>query len=145
MASDLTGLPNLVAGDLYTAISESQVVGFEAEANITKGSPVYLTSDMKVSPSPGGDNAIGIANKTVVTGQMCPVATKGVIKVVAAGAIARGAAVCSAANGKVTQLVDQAVDEGGAAKYTIYYARKLALALIAALVDGDLIFILLGK
>jgi hypothetical protein len=143
--ADLTGLPNLVAGDVYEPVSQAHIVDFEAEADITKGYPVYLTADMKVSPSPGGDNAIGIATKTVVAGEMCPVCVKGIVKVTAAGAITRGAAVCSAAGGKVTQLVDQAVDEGGTATYTIYYARKLGIALQGPTADGDLFWILVEK
>jgi len=124
-----------------TALVES----FEAAAGITKGSPVYLSADDKVSPSPGGDDAIGIATKTVLATEMCPVLRKGKVKVVANGAITRGKAVCSAADGKVTQLVDQAVNEGGAATYTIFYNRKLGTALESAVNDGDLIFITVGK
>ena len=121
------------------------VESFEAAAGITKGSPVYLSADDKVSPSPGGDDAIGIATKTVLATQMCPVLRKGKVKVVANGAITRGKAVCSAADGKVTQLVDQAVNENGAATYTIFYNRKLGTALESAVNDGDLIFITVGK
>lgn len=121
------------------------VESFEAAAAITKGYPVYLSDDDRVSPSPGGDNALGIAMKTVAQGDMCPVLVRGRVKVTAAGPIARGAAVCSAPNGKVTQLVDQPVDEGGTATYTIYYARKLGIALESASADGDLIFIYVDK
>jgi hypothetical protein len=121
------------------------IESFEAAAGITKGFPVYLSADDKVSPSPGGDDAIGVATKTVVTGQMCPVLTRGRVKVAAGDAITRGKAVCSAANGKVIQLVDQAVDEGGAAKYTVSYNRKLGTALETASADGDLVFIKVSK
>lgn len=117
------------------------IESFEAAADITKGSPVYLSADDKVSPSPGGDDAIGVATKTTTMGNMCPVLKRGRVKVTAGGAIARGKAVCSAAGGKVSQLVDQPVDEGGSATYTIYYNRKLGTALETASVDGDLIFI----
>jgi hypothetical protein len=117
------------------------IESFEAAAEIAKGSPVYLSADDKVSPSPGGDDSIGIATKTTATGKMCPVLKRGRVKVTANGAITLGKAVCSAAGGKVTQLVDQAVDEGGSATYTIYYNRKLGMALEAAADDGDLIFI----
>ncbi len=124
-----------------TAIIES----FEAEAAITKGAPVYLSSDDKVSPSPGGDDAIGIATKTVAIGEMCPVLTSGRVKVTANGAITRGKAVCSAAANKVAPLVDQAVDEGGAATYTVFYNRKLGTALQTTTLDGDLLFIEVEK
>jgi hypothetical protein len=129
MAAGETDYPN--------AIIES----FEAAADIAKGSPVYLSADDKVSPSPGGDDAIGVATKTAQTGKMCPVLKRGRVKVTANGAITRGKAVCSAANGKVTELVDQAVNEGGSATYTIFYNRKLGTPLQSATADGDLIFI----
>ncbi|MDI9576519.1 MAG: DUF2190 family protein [Thermoproteota archaeon] len=140
---DRTDNASMAAGetDDPTVLVES----FEAAAGITKGSPVYLSADDKVSPSPGGDDAIGIATKTVLATQMCPVLRKGKVKVVANGAITRGKAVCSAADGKVTQLVDQAVNENGAATYTIFYNRKLGTALESAVNDGDLIFITVGK
>jgi len=143
--ADLTGLPNLVAGDVREPVSIAHIVELEAAAAITKGYPVYLTADLKVSPSPGGDDAIGIATKTVASGEMCPVCAKGVVKVTASGAITRGKAVCSAAGGKVAQLVDQAVNEGGTGTYTIYYARKLGIALQSPTADGDLFFILVEK
>lgn len=134
--------PDVEVGEM---ISDGQVLSFEAAVAITKGYPVYLTADMKVSPSPGGDDAVGIALKSAVSGEECPVCVRGVVKVTAAGAIARGTAVRSAANGKVTQLVDQAVDEGGTSKYTIFYARKLGIALQAPSADGDTFLILVEK
>ena len=137
--TDKTGKTWMAVGE--TDDPQALIESFEAEAAITKGSPVYLSADDKVSPSPGGDDAIGIAAKTVAIGEMCPVLKRGRVKVTANGAITRGKAVCSAANGKVTPLVDQAVDEGGAATYTIFYNRKLGTALESAVADGDLIFI----
>jgi hypothetical protein len=137
--TDRTSKAWMAAGetDDPTAIIES----FEAAVGITKGSPVYLSADDKVSPSPGGDDAIGIATKTVLATQMCPVLKRGRVKVIADGVITRGKAICGAANSKVTQLVDQAVNEGGAATLTIFYNRKLGTALESATTDGDLIFI----
>ncbi|MCW4002440.1 MAG: DUF2190 family protein [Candidatus Bathyarchaeota archaeon] len=140
---DKTDNASIAAGE--TDDPTVQIESFEAAVGITKGSPVYLSADDKVSPSPGGDDAIGIATKTVLATEMCPVLRKGKVKVVANGAIARGKAVCSAAGGKVSQLVDQPVDEGGAATYTIFYNRKLGTALESAVNDGDLIFITVGK
>jgi len=134
------------SGKSWMAVGETDdpnavIESFEAEAAVTKGSPVYLSADDKVSPSPGGDDAIGVAVKTVALGEMCPVLKRGRVKVTANGVIARGKAVCSAADGKVTQLVDQPVNEGGSATYTIFYNRKLGTALESASADGDLIFI----
>jgi hypothetical protein len=140
---DKTDNASMAAGE--TDDPTVQIESFEAAAGITKGSPVYLSADDRVSPSPGGDDAIGVATKTVLITEMCPVLRKGKVKVVANGAITRGKAVCSAAGGKVTQLVDQAVNEGGAATYTIFYNRKLGTALESAVNDGDLIFITVGK
>lgn len=134
--------PDIEVGEMLTS---GEVLSFEAEAAITKGSPVYLTDDMKVSPSPGGDNAVGVAVSSAEAGKQCSVCVRGVVKVIANGAIARGAAVCSAANGKVSQLVDQPVDEGGSATYTIYYARKLGIALQTTSADGDTFLILVEK
>ncbi len=141
--TDKTGKSWMTAGetDDPNAIIES----FEAEVAITKGAPVYLSADDKVSPSPGGDDAIGIATKTVVLGEMCPVLRRGRIKVTANGAIVRGKAVCSATEAKVTQLVDQPINENGTATYTIFYNRKLGTALESATADGDLIFITMEK
>ncbi len=131
--------------ELGEMVTDGEVLSFEAEAAITKGSPVYLTADMKVSPSPGGDNAIGIAVNSPAAGEQCSVCVRGVIKVTAGGAIARGAAVCSSAGGKVIQLVDQAVDEAGSATYSIYYARKLGIAYQTASADGDTFLIHVEK
>jgi len=141
--ADKTGKPWMSAGE--TDDPNAIIETFEAEADITKGSPVYLSSDDKVSPSPGGDDAIGIAVKTVAAGEPCPVLIRGRVKVTAAGAITRGKAVCSAGNGKVTQLVDQPINEGGTDTYTIFYNRKLGTALESATADGDLIFIYVEK
>jgi len=139
-----------VSGKTWMEIGETDdpnaiIESFEAAAAITKGDPVYLSADDKVSTSPGGDEAIGIAMKTVPSGKPCPVLARGRVKVKAAGAITRGKAVCSAAGGKVTQLVDQAVNEGGTATYTIYYNRKLGTALETTTVADDLLFIYVDK
>ncbi len=141
--ADKTDKSFMAAGetDDPTALIES----FKAAAEVTKGSPVYLSADDQVSPSPGGDDAIGIATQSVASAAMCPVLTRGKVKVVANGAITRGKAVCSAASGKVAQCVDQAVDEGGAATYTVFYNRKFGTALESAVNDGDLIFIKVEK
>lgn len=137
--TDKTGKSWMTVGE--TDDPNAIVESFEAAAAITKGSPVYLSADDKVSTSPGGDDAFGIAIDTVASGDMCPVLKRGRVKVTANGAITRGKAVCSAASAKVTQLTDQAVNEGGSATYTVFYNRKLGTALESASADGDLIFI----
>ena len=137
--TDKTGKTWMAAGE--TDDPQALLESFEAEAAVSKGSPVYLSADDKVSASPGGDMAIGVAVKTVAIGEMCSVLRRGRIKVVASGAISRGYSVCSAGNNKVAQLVDQPVEEGGAGTYTVYYNRKLGTALESATADSDLIFI----
>ena len=143
--ADNSGFPECEVGDIISSLADSTVLSLEAEADITKGWPVYLSSNLKVSPCTGNENAIGIALQTVSAGQPCPVCVRGVVKVEAAGAITRGAAVQASANGKIAQLSDQAVDEGGTSTYTIYYARKLGVALCSASADGDQILILIAK
>lgn len=141
--TDFTNKSWMVIGE--TDDPNAILQSFEAAVDITKGSPVYLSADNKVSPSPGGDDSIGIAAKTVLSTQMCPVFRRGRVKVKADGAITRGKAVCSAADGKVSQLVDQQVNEGGATNYTIFYNRKLGTALQSTTADGDLLFVDLEK
>jgi len=147
--ADNSGFPECEIGDITSSLADSTVLSLEAETDITKGWLVYLSSDLKVSPCTGNENAIGIALQTVSAGQPCPICVRGVVKVEAAveaaGAITRGAAVQASANGKIAQLSDQAVDEGGTSTYTIYYARKLGVALCSASADGDQILILIAK
>ena len=108
--ADKTGKSWMAVGE--TDDPNALIESFEAEAAVTKGAPVYLSSDDKVSPSPGGDDAVGIAVQTVAIGEMCPVLTSGRVKVTANGAITRGKAVCGAAANKVAPLVDQALNKG---------------------------------
>ena len=141
--TDLTGKSWMTIGE--TDDPNALIESFEAASAVTKGAPVYLSADDKVSVSPGGDDAIGVAVKAVALGERCPVLRRGRVKVTANGGITRGKAVCSAGDGKVAQLVDQAVDEDGSASYTIFYNRKLGTALESATNDGDLIFINVEK
>jgi hypothetical protein len=121
------------------------IESFEADADITKGHPVYLSADDKVTGAAEAQNCIGVAVKSVSDGDQCPVLKRGRVKVTAGGAIGRSNSVYGAdADGKVLELADQAVDEGGAAKYTIYYSRKLGKALQTATDEDDLIFINVG-
>lgn len=142
-------------GKTWMAIGETDdpnavIETFEAAADITKGDPVYLSADDKVSPAAAAQDCIGIAVKSVSSGEDCPVLIRGRVKVKAGEAITLGKAVYGAdASRRVLELADvaQAVDEGGAATYTIYvyYARKLGIALEAATAADDLIFVFIGK
>jgi len=117
-----------------------------AGAAVTKGDPVYLSADDTVSPAVSAQDCIGIAVKTVASGEPCPVLIRGRIKIKAGGSITRGKAVYGADSSKrLLQLTDQAVNEGGTATYTIYYSRKLGTALESASAADDLIFIFVGK
>jgi hypothetical protein len=122
------------------------IESFEAAAAVTKGDPVYLSADDKVSPAAAAQDCIGVAVKTVALGAQCPVLTSGRVKVKAGAAIALGKAVYGADSSKrVLVLADQAVNEGGSASYTIYYNRKLGTAVEAASAADDLIFIKVQK
>ena len=119
---------------------------FEAAAAVTKGDPVYLSADDKVSPATSAQDCIGIALKSVSQGDPCPVLIRGRVKVKVGGAVTRGKAVYGADSSKrILQLTDQAVNEGGTATYTIYYNRKLGTALESASAADDLIFIYVEK
>ena len=145
MADDLTGLPNLVAGDVIAPLSQCEVVEYEAEAEITKGQAVYLSSDKKISPATSAQNSIGIAIMNALVGAMCSVIKRGPVKVEAGGVIARGQRVYAGdASARVLALADQAVDEGGSATYTIYYSRAFARAEQTTDEAGDLIIINVG-
>ncbi|MFQ5712140.1 MAG: DUF2190 family protein [Candidatus Geothermarchaeales archaeon] len=128
-------------------ISEGPIVAiFKAGADITKNLFVKLTAD---GPPPEVQQAtdvdsgvIGVALETVSSGEMVPVAVGGVVKIVAGGAIVRGQAVASDINGRAVALADQAVDEGGTATYTVYYAKRSGIALQSAVLN-DYILVLL--
>jgi hypothetical protein len=142
--ADKTGKTWMAVGE--TDDPNAVIETFTADADITKGKPVYLSADDQVTCAAAAQNCIGVPVKSVLDTKPCPVLTRGRVKVTAGGAITRGQAVYgSDANGKVLALADQAVDEGGAATYTIYYSRKLGIALETADGDGDLIFIQVGK
>jgi hypothetical protein len=141
--TDLTDKPWMAVGetdDPY-AVMES----YEAAEAITKGSPVELTNDGKVRAAPTTWYGFGVAVKAIGVGEVGPILRRGRVKMVANGAFtAAGVSVRNAGNGKVTELTDQAVNEGGAANYTIYFSRKLGKGLQKALADGDLIFVDVG-
>ncbi|MGD6851157.1 MAG: hypothetical protein ACQCN6_03760 [Candidatus Bathyarchaeia archaeon] len=141
--ADKTGKPWMAAGE--TDDPDAVIESYVADGAITKGSPVELTGDGKVTATPTTWYGFGIATKTVADGEEASILRRGRVKVVANGATtAVGVAVRNGGNGKVTELNDQAVDEGGAATYTIYLSRKLGTSLNKADADGDLIFIQAG-
>ena len=120
------------------------IESFEAAAAVTKGDPVYLSADNKVSPAAAAQDCIGIAVKGASLGEQCPVLISGRVKVKAGGAITRGKAVYGADSSKrILQLTDQAVSEGGSASYTVYYNRRLGTALQTTSAADDLLFIVL--
>jgi len=140
--ADLTGLPNLDIGDVIDPYGQCLIVDYEAEAAITKGDPVYLSSDGKVSPAAAVQDCMGIATKTVAVGVMCPVCVRGRVKVKAGGAITRGKAFYGAdASKRVLALAD--INEGGAATYS--WTKKLGVAEQSATAADDLITGLIGK
>ena len=140
-----------VSGKTWMAIGETDdpnavTETFEAAADVTKGDPVYLSADDKVSPAAAAQDCIGIAVKTVASGAMCPVLMRGRVKVKAGGAITRGKAIYGGdASKRMLMLSDQAVNEGGTALYTIYYNRKLGTALETTTAADDLLFIYVDK
>jgi hypothetical protein len=117
------------------------IQSFEAEAAITKGDPVYLSGNHKVSPAAAAQECIGIAVKSASASAQCPILIRGRVKVKAGGVITRGKSVYGAdAQKRVLQLSDQAVNESGSASYTVYYSRRLGTALETTAAD-DLLFI----
>jgi len=141
--TDKTDKPWMAVGE--TDDPEAKIESYTADGAVTKGYPVELTDAGEVTATPATWCGFGVALETVADGGEVPVLTRGRVKVTADGALsAAGVAVRNAGGGKVTELNDQAVDEGGAAKYTIYANRKLAIALNKAAADGDLIFIDVG-
>ncbi len=144
MMADKTGKTWMDIGE--TDDPNAVIETFTAGEAITKGDPVYLSDDDAVSSATSAQNCIGIATKTVASGEKCPVLIRGRVKVKAGGAITRGSAVYGAdSNKRVVELEDQAVDESGTATYTIYYNRKLGTALESSTTADDLIFIFVGK
>ena len=142
--ADLTGKTWMAIGE--TDDPNAVIESYEAEAAVTKGDPVYLSADDKVSPAVTAQDCIGIGVKDAALGAMCSVLIKGRVKVKAGGAITRGKAVYGAdASKRILALADQAVDEGGTATYTIYLNRKLGTALETTTSADDLLFIVVGK
>ena len=142
--ADKTGKTWMAIGE--TDDPEAVIESFEAAAAVTKGDPVYLSADDKVSPAAAAQDCIGIATQTVALGEQCPVLTSGRVKVKAGAAITLGKAVYGAdASKRIIMFADQLVNEGGSGNYTIYFNRRLGTALEAASAADDLFFIKVGK
>jgi len=138
--TDLTGKTWMAIGE--TDDPNAVIVSLEAAAAVTKGDPVYLSADHKISPATAAQDCVGVAVKTAALGEQCAVLVSGRVKVKAGGAVTRGKAVYAADSSKrVLQLTDQAVAEGGSASYTVYYNRKLGTALETTSAADDLFFI----
>ncbi|MEM2129291.1 MAG: DUF2190 family protein [Candidatus Bathyarchaeia archaeon] len=138
--ADVSGKPEMSIGEADDAMVH--IERFEAAAAITKGDPVYLSADDKVSPATSAQDCIGIARESVAAGAMCPVVVRGRVKVKAGGAITRGKAVYGAdASKRVLALAD--INEGGTS--TISWTRKLGWALESTTAADDLLFIIVEK
>ena len=143
--ADLTGLTDLVAGDVIAPFSQCEIEEYEAEAEITKGQAVYFSSDDKISPATSAQISIGIAIMSAVVGAMCSIIRRGPVKVEAGGIISRGQRVYAGdASARVLALADQDVNESGSGTYTIYYSRDFGRARQAASAAGDLIILDVG-
>jgi hypothetical protein len=102
--TDLSGRTDLSVGD--PADLEHVIEEYEAEAAVTKGQAVYMSSAGKVSPTTvAAEIGIGIATMTKAIGEMVPVLVSGKVKVTAGGAIALSASVRGSTAGKVIQNV----------------------------------------
>lgn len=146
--SDNSGVPELAIGDVITPKSGVGIVFWlECEAIVAKGDPVYLSSANKISPAASAQDCIGIAMKNGIVGDVISVAGPGhIVKVVTGGSITLGKAVMGAdGSRRVLMLTDQAVNEGGSANYTVWYNRKLGMALQASTGAGQFILIYLCR
>jgi hypothetical protein len=143
--TDVSGKTHMAIGE--TDDPEAVIDSYEAAAAVTKGDPVYLSADDKVSPAAAAQDCIGIAVESQATvGNKVPVLTRGRVKVKAGGSITRGKAVYGADGSKrVLQQTDQLVNEGGSGNYTIYFNRKLGWALESTSAADDLLFIVVEK
>jgi len=122
------------SGKTWMAIGETDdpnavIESYEAAADVTKGDPVYLSADDKVSPAVASQECIGVAIKTVSSGDPCPVLVYGRVKV---------------AVGVVTSITLGGPLEGGDASKRLIYAtafnKAFGYALQLPANTGDLIF-----
>lgn len=137
--------PDIGVGEMLTS---GVVVPMEAGGTIVKGQAVKLTGDLKVELAESGES-FGIAVTSATAGEQVSVCVFGIVKVTAAEEVLKNQAVKCASGGKVAVLdpVDQAVDEGGVATYTIAYdvQEKLGTAIQTADAGDDTFLIFVGK
>jgi len=130
-------------------VSDRYILTFEAEADVTAGQVVYESSAWKVKPTDGArKDAIGVALTTAKAGKKLSVVCRGLVRVVASGAITAGSRIGSAANGKVQTIAalaapatySQAAMQAELDKIEQWIGR----AITAASADGDVIYALFG-
>ena len=143
--TDYTGLPDLVAGDLMTP--GGLIKEYEAEATITKGQAVYLSSDGKVSPATAATHVpIGIALKSAAVGVMVSVAGPGTrVKVEVGGAISRGDGVTNEAASTARVIAQTMPGTYVAADVMTAINRIFASAEQTSTTAGDFISIIIVK
>jgi hypothetical protein len=134
--ADNSGRTDLAVGDIAQA--DAEVTDYEAAAAVTKGDPVYLSADMKVTPAAAAQPCVGIAVKTTALGAMCPVCRRGVVKVTAGAAITKGATVYGADASKRVLANPYAAD-------ILMVNNNLGYCLTAAGGAADLILIMVTK
>ena len=69
--TDLTGKSGMAIGE--TDDPNAVIESFEAAAAVTKGDPVYLSADHKVSPAAAAQDRIGIAVKSAALAEQCQI------------------------------------------------------------------------
>jgi len=117
--------------DYLPKFKPGAVVTFTATADVTGGRLVSLSGSRAVATSAADSTAVvGVAAADVVSGEKVAVYTRptGVHGLVASGAIAIGAKVISAANGKIATAAGS--------------ANSIGIALEAAAADNDVIDVL---
>jgi hypothetical protein len=99
--ADLSGRLDLAVGD--PAEQNVTIKDYEVGAGgVTKGQAVYMSAAGVILPTTvAAEIAIGIATMTKAVGEMCPVLTKGKVKVTAGGVIALSGSVRGSTAGKV--------------------------------------------
>ncbi|GGH34185.1 capsid cement protein [Microbacterium album] len=117
--------------DYLPKFKPGEAVTFTASADVTGGRLVAVTGDRTVGPADADSAAVvGVAGFDAKSGERVTVFTRagGVHRLTAAGAIAAGASVISAADGKIATVGDG--------------TNPIGLALAAATANDDVIDVL---